>query len=295
MCRTKNVTVSLPEYRIKLCDDCFIKFYERKVERTIKKFKLADKEKDRILVAFSGQKDSVALAATLARTGWNIELLHINLGIEHYSPRQEEFVKRQAKLLDLKVNVVNIKKEYGFTLYELKGGRPVCSTCGLIKRYVMNKYARENGFSRIATGHHATDELTTLLRNWIGGQIEYIAKQSPFLPSSHEKLVAKIKPLWNTTEKENQLYVEKLKIPIFEDKCPNAKIIDYSPIILGWKKIYPKVPLEQTLLNNFLKIKETMQVDRMRSPYNECSRCGEITSGTICTFCKLIENAKNKK
>jgi len=295
-CKEKKPTVFLPGYRVSLCDECYVNFYQRKVERTIKKFKLANKEQDRILVAFSGQKDSLALAAALARTDWQIELLHINLKIVNYSDRLEDFVRKQVELLNLKLHIVDLKKEYGYSLTELKGSRPICSACGLIKRYIMNKFAREHNFTRIATGHHATDELITLLKNWIGGQTEYIIKQSPFLPSSHEKLVPKIKPLWNTTEEENRLYVQKLELPVFEEKCPNAKIVNYQRIIDTWKKLYPRLPIEQTLLNNFLKTKKSIiEKTEQHFPYNECIKCGEITSGTICTFCKLIDNARNKK
>ena len=46
-----------------------------------------------------------------------------------------------------------------------KGSRSTCAVCGLSKRYVFNRAAREGRYDVIATGHNPDDEAATLLGN----------------------------------------------------------------------------------------------------------------------------------
>ena len=51
-----------------------------------------------------------------------------------------------------------------------KGSRSTCAVCGLSKRYVFNRAAREGGYDVIATGHNLDDEAATLLGNTLRWQ-----------------------------------------------------------------------------------------------------------------------------
>ena len=76
----KEATVYLNYPRMRLCKEHFIAYFERKIERTIKKYKMVSPEEN-ILIAFSGGKDSAAVAHVFKKLGYSITGLHINLGI----------------------------------------------------------------------------------------------------------------------------------------------------------------------------------------------------------------------
>jgi len=113
-CGEKAVTYLRP-HRIALCGRCYRSFYERLVERSIKKFGILKKD-ERILACVSGGKDSAAMAAVLKELGFRIEMLHIDLGIGSYSAKSKRISEELAESLDAEINVVRLK-DYGFDRY----------------------------------------------------------------------------------------------------------------------------------------------------------------------------------
>ena len=66
------------------CRSHFIEYFEKKIRKTIRKYKLL-KTKDKILVAASGGKDSSVLLVVLAKLGYKIEAANINPDIGKYT------------------------------------------------------------------------------------------------------------------------------------------------------------------------------------------------------------------
>ena len=85
--------VALPSHHAGFCRDCFLEFFSRQVERAVAKEKLFTRE-DRILVAVSGGKDSLALMLELAEQGYNVTGLHVDLSI----PKSSEAARGTACL-----------------------------------------------------------------------------------------------------------------------------------------------------------------------------------------------------
>jgi len=69
---------------------------ELKIKNTIEKNKLCNK-KEKVLVALSGGKDSTLTAYLLKKFGYNIQGLHINLGMSSYSERCMNVVRIRRK------------------------------------------------------------------------------------------------------------------------------------------------------------------------------------------------------
>ena len=109
------------------------------------------------------------------RLGYQAEGLYIGLGIDEeigYSDKSLEMCHRFVTQHhpDAVLHVVDVEAKYGQTITTLartkqRGrGRP-CAVCGLVKRHIMNRIARDGGATAIATGHNLDDEVAILMQN----------------------------------------------------------------------------------------------------------------------------------
>ena len=77
-CKTKAV-IKIPRHHAAFCKGCFNSFVHDQVARAIKSQKMFGKD-DRILVAVSGGKDSLALWDILLKLGYKADAFYVNLG-----------------------------------------------------------------------------------------------------------------------------------------------------------------------------------------------------------------------
>jgi len=187
--------IELRRHNSSFCQPCFVHHVHEQVRRAVKDHRMFDPE-DRILVAVSGGKDSLALWEILLGQGYRATGMYLGLGIGDYSDRSGSVVRAFAEERGAELLHVDLRQEYGFDIPTAgaKGSRSTCSVCGLSKRYVFNRVALDHGFDVVATGHNLDDEAATLLGNTLRWQTEYIARQYPVLPE-RERMVKKVKPL----------------------------------------------------------------------------------------------------
>ncbi len=277
----RRAVVNLKAYGIALCEKCYPEFYRNLVKRSIKRFRIL-KPEERVLVAVSGGKDSSAMAAVLKELGYEVELLYIDLGIEKYSEESERVVKELSSYLDLNLNVVRLK-DYGFTVDEVarRMRRKTCSACGTSKRYIMNKFAREGGFDVVATGHTAEDIVSFYIKNVAGGVKLWAEKLMPRNDPFDEKIVARAKPLFEMSEKENMLYAIIENIPYTPMECPHAPTPEWKEIVYDIERKKPG------FVKNFVRglVRPPEEFEEIKY----CRICGEVASGDVCAFCRLRE------
>ncbi len=283
------------------CESCFIRHYEKRVRKLINKFKLIQRG-DKILVAVSGGKDSLSCAEILASLRsiykFKLAVLHIDVGVSTCTDfRTEEVIRSFCKERDIDFYIIRFKDFLGVDesvdIKELfkKTRRPICSTCGMLKRYLLNKFAREAGFNKIATGHCADDITKFFFKNWFSQNFDWIAKFKPFTPSSHPKIISRIRPLFECLEMENLAYV----------KFKNITIAGYSQCSYFLKKdkwdrllkfIDEKRPdFKLNIVRGLEYIK--IEVDKDR-PLRECEICGEPTDRQVCSVCTFKERLSLK-
>ena len=146
LCRNKAI-IYMPNHRLALCREHFLGWFEKYTEKTIKEFKMFSKE-DRILVAISGGKDSLALWYVLKKLGYEADGLYIDLGIGEYSEKSREKVEKFADRVKAKVIVVELEEEIApIPILKDVSWREACSVCGLVKRYNVNKVAKDYGYN----------------------------------------------------------------------------------------------------------------------------------------------------
>ncbi len=302
-CKTKAV-IGLPRHNAAFCKPCFTGFVRDQVARAIKTERMFARN-DRVLVAVSGGKDSLALWEILLNLGYRADALYVNLGIGAYSERSYEkvqkFAENRAAAYDAKLLVHTVVEEEGAGIRELADlvRRPTCSACGTIKRYQFNRAAVQHDYDVMATGHNLDDEAARLLGNVLHWQDAYLDKQGPNLPASVEGFAKKVKPLYRLTEREIAAYAVLNGIEYLVEECPMAK----GSKMLLYKDVLNRLETEspgtkQTFYWGFLERQAATQsptttmAEKDQASLHPCTSCGQPTTAEVCTYCKLMARAK---
>lgn len=302
-CKSK-AAIKLPRHHAAFCKNCFNTFVHDQTAKAIRSQKMFGKD-DRVLVAVSGGKDSLALWDILLKLGYKADALYVNLGIGGYSQRSYEKVRKFSETiaapLGATLHVHTVEEEEGAGIKELSQlvHRPTCSTCGTIKRYQFNRAALEGEYDVMATGHNLDDEAARLLGNVLHWQDEYLDKQGPSLPASVEGFAKKVKPLFRLTERELAAYCVLNKIDYIVDECPMAQ----GARTLLYKEVLNRLETEspgtkQTFYWRFLERQARRQstpsnmMDKDQAMLHPCSVCKQPTTAEVCSYCKLMVRAK---
>jgi uncharacterized protein (TIGR00269 family) len=300
-CKTKAV-IKLPRHHAAFCKGCFTGFVQDQVARAIKSQKMFGKD-DRILVAVSGGKDSLALWDILLKLGYKADALYVNLGIGGYSDRSHGKVSRFADTVAapagaaLHVHTVEQNEGAGIRELSMLVHRPTCSTCGTIKRYQFNRAAIERDYDVVATGHNLDDEAARLLGNVLHWQEDYLDKQGPSLPASVAGFAKKVKPLYRLAERELAAYCVLNRIDYIVDECPMAQ----GARTLLYKEVLNRLETEspgtkQTFYWRFLERQKQKEADAGMADHDQaalhpCTACGQPTTAAVCSYCKLMARA----
>ena len=292
-CAEKAI-VQLRSHNTAFCKPCFVFFFQRSVERTITREKMFTHE-ERVLVAVSGGKDSLALWDVLIDEGYRTTGLYLDLGIFDYSVESKAKCEAFAAARQVPLLIRRVEEEVGAPVPIIKSvtRRPPCSGCGLSKRYLMNRVALDEGLPVVATGHNLDDEAATLFGSVMHWQTDALPRQSPALASTHPKLVRRVKPLYRLSERETAAYAFLRKIDYIVEECPFAKgatSIAHKETLNRMEDASPGA--KHNFLFGFLE-KARVAFERVEAvTLNECTRCGQVTTGTICAFCKLADQVK---
>jgi uncharacterized protein (TIGR00269 family) len=285
-CRAPAV-IELRRHNAAFCRNCFLRYAEDQVKRAIHDHDMF-RPSDRVLVAVSGGKDSLALWDILGRGGYEATGLYLGLGIGDYSVDSGHVVASFAEERGLPLLQVDLREAYGYDIPTAgrAGSRSTCSVCGLSKRYVFNRVALDHGFDVVATGHNLDDEAATLLGNTLRWQTEYIARQYPVL-AGREGMVKKVKPLYRLAEKETAAYAFLRGIDYVVEECPlvggNTQL-KYKGAMNVLEASSPG-----TKASFFLGyLDRAAPLFRAGEPaeLTPCEQCAQPTTGHFCAFCR---------
>src|ERR1041384_4033914 len=147
-----KASVNMRQHKLALCKEHYLEWVPEQTERFIKKYEMFTHH-EKILVAVSGGKDSLALWDILYRLGYQVDGLYLGLGIDggiNYSHESQRLVPKVAEAQHLNLHVVDIEKEYGQPIPVLaetshRGYGKPSAVSGLAKRHEMNRIARDLG------------------------------------------------------------------------------------------------------------------------------------------------------
>lgn len=287
--------IHLKSYNLKICLECFLDFFRQRVEYTIKKFKMFNK-KEKIAVAISGGKDSIALAKVLKDLGYDITLIHINTNIQqsNYAENSQKAVEDFSKKENLPLKILTYKEELGIDIKLLAkiSKKEICGVCGMIKRYLLNREAKN--FDVVVTGHTLDDEAATLLGSLVFWR-DLITRQWPVL-KEEQTLKRRAKPLCLVFEKETKLFCDIQNLPYNPQGCPlrGGPYLFFKKFVHSLEEEMPSSVIQ--FYKGFLKRKKQFFFsEESQKILTPCKKCGYLTTTQLCSFCRLKEKIEDFK
>ena len=111
---------SKPVYELtnkrKFCERCFCRFFEKKVFKAMRKYRMFS-AKDRVAVACSGGKDSMAVLHILHKIAKKGRKKITALAVEEGTEQRKKLLKKLEKYCKdskIQLKIISFKKEYGF-------------------------------------------------------------------------------------------------------------------------------------------------------------------------------------
>lgn len=301
-CKNCNIkSVYVDESNKKYCSKCFIKYFEAKVFKTIRTYGLVGNN-DTIGIGVSGGKDSLTtlyLLNKLARDRRNIKLLAILIdeGIHGYREKTIKDAKAFCKKEGIDLHIYSYKREFGATLDDAikKLNSNACAICGVFRRYLLNKKARELKVNKLATGHNLDDEAQAVLMNQFKNNISVSARLGPITGIIKEqKFIPRIKPLYFMTEKEVTIYSYLKGFTSEFSECPNSFDSFRSYVRDMLNEAESKYPgVKRGVIHSFLEVLPILkQEGKKTSTMKFCYNCGEPSTGNICKACQIMDRLK---
>jgi len=283
-----------------LCKNCFLRYFEKKVRKTIRVHKLIDK-KDEIAVAVSGGKDSLTvldLLCNIYKENKNVRIkaLLIDEGIDGYRDASVAHAKKFCKERNIPLEIHSYKKEFGFTLDSVVKGRKPCSVCGVLRRNLLNTHARAMGVKKLATGHNLDDEAQTIIMNQFRKNVEASARLGPLTGiEDHEGFVRRIKPLYFMSEKEIMTYAFLKGIVDDFNECPYNKESYRNQVremLNQFEELYPGT--KHSIVTSFMEVLPLLkQKEKGNGRIKQCQKCGEPSSQDVCQKCIVLQQIKS--
>jgi uncharacterized protein (TIGR00269 family) len=293
-CRGPAV-IDVRRHNAAFCREHFLEHCREQVRRALRSYAMVAPG-DRVLVAVSGGKDSLALWDILTDLGLDADGLYLGLGIGAYSEESATFARAYAATRGLVLHEIDLGRDVGFTVPGAAEAtrRAPCGACGLSKRHLFNTFALEHGYDVVATGHNLDDEAAVLLGNVLRWDTEYLGRQHPVLPAS-TGFAKKIKPFVRVGERETAAYCVLRGIEYQVEECPMAvgnRHLGYKDVLNAIEDRSPGT--KAAFLFGFLeRAQEHFAGDTAseRGALGTCSSCGAPTPGHVCAFCRLRERA----
>lgn len=293
VCRRPAV-IDVRRHNANFCAEHFLRYCRQQVERAVSSFDMLA-EGERVLVAVSGGKDSLAVWDLLVELGFEADGLYVGLGIGDYSDRSADHARAFANQRGLRLIEVDLRRDHGYDVptAAVTTKRVPCSACGLSKRHVFDRAAIDGGYDALVTGHNLDDEAAVLYGNVLRWQTDYLARQRPVLPAENG-FPRKAKPLVRLSERETAAYCVLRGIDYLVEECPMAlgnKHLLYKGALNEMEEKSPGSKAEFYFGFLARAVDRFDNPDTGRSVLGHCERCGGPAESELCAFCRLAERA----
>lgn len=197
---------------------------------------------DRVMVCLSGGKDSYTMLDMLMslkrKAPVRFELVAVNMDQkqpgfpEHVLPEYLESLGVPYRVLE--------QDTYSTVRRVIPDGKTMCGLCSRLRRGALYSLAEQDGFTKIALGHHRDDIIETLLLNMFNGGT--LKAMPPKLLSDDGAHVV-IRPLAYCAESDIAAYAEAREFPIIPcNLCGSQDNLQRQAIkhmLHDWERLHP--------------------------------------------------------
>jgi tRNA 2-thiocytidine biosynthesis protein TtcA len=197
---------------------------------------------DRVAVGLSGGKDSLLLAVALEELSRHADL-DFEMQPVHLDQNQPGFDREtfRAALDRLRLGCEIIDRDTHSVVQEkLEPGQIPCALCSRMRRGILNEFCAQNGFNKLALGHHLDDAVETFFLNlFFGRRLEPLKAATP----TSDGAVTTIRPLILVEERKIQAWVDDYGVPTVPcpvcDTFPDSKRRDLKALLSDFAEMQP--------------------------------------------------------
>jgi uncharacterized protein (TIGR00269 family) len=294
-----------------LCRKHFMESVEKRVRKLAGKHRMVEPG-DRIGVGLSGGKDSAVTLFLVKkiigkRTDVSVCALSVNEGIKGSRDLALKKAAMLCRRLKVKQHVFSFRKELGMGMDEklrsIGKGRSgtsrqapasgACGYCGIARRWILNKKARELGLTKLCLGINLNDDAESIMMNYVRGdmlrasRLEPVTKYSTTVKGGN-LFVPRIKPLRMIPEHEVELYAKLARLPFRPKGCKyrGGVRIDVEKCLDTLERKYPGTMF--AVVNTFDRILPGIKsAIHQEGAVFKCRKCGEPSSRELCKCCEL--------
>jgi uncharacterized protein (TIGR00269 family) len=283
-----------------LCAPHFRESVEERVRREMHR-QLPRFGRGTVAVALSGGKDS-GVALSLAhryfrrRPTVRVVALSVDEGIAGYRSGTLAAARSLTEALGVEHRVVTAEEAIGTTTDRTAAQLPdtvPCSFCGVWRRQLLNRAARDVGADALVLGFNLDDLSQTVLMNLVRGDLDRLVRMAPHRVRQ-AGLVPRVAPLALIPEREVFLYARLTGVPFDHGECPHAARAArnlFREVVWQLEEAQPGtrqalLRTHERLVTQFLKGEGSLTAP------DRCRACGEPAATGLCRACEYLEIAR---
>ena len=195
---------------------------------------------DRIAVGVSGGKDSLLLLHALSlyrkfsHKDFSLLAITVTMGMQPFDLTE---ISRLCAQLGIEYCVK--ETEIGKIIFDYRKEKNPCALCAKMRRAVLANTCVEQGYSKLALGHHREDAIETLLMS-----LFYEGRFHTFHPKTAMSRtgITVIRPLVYLPESHVKHMARVLELPVVKSPCPangETRRAEMKELIRRLRLIYP--------------------------------------------------------
>lgn len=237
---------------------------------------------DRVMVCLSGGKDSFTMLSLLhlLRRRSNNKFNLFAFTLDQAQPGWDDNALRRWLTERNIEHEILTRDTYSIVKEKIPEGKTYCSLCSRLRRGIIYRYAEENGFNKIALGHHRDDLIRTVMMSML--YTGDIRSMPPKLLSDNKKHIV-IRPMCYVQEADIITYAKEQNYPIIpctlcgsQENLARKRI---GALIDQLSKENPKIP--SNMLHALQSIKPSQLMDQDLWNFKDLEKNLDIGSQTV--------------
>lgn len=191
-----------------------------KIRRAVEKYNLID-DGDKIAVGVSGGKDSMLLVYALNELSkFYPKKFSVKAFTLDPTSGKTDFLSMRTFFENKGIDYQIIDTDIFKIIFEDRKEKNPCSLCAKLRRGMLCTTIKEQGFNKLALGHHLDDLIETFFMSMF-----HESRLSTFMPKTHltKTDIIQIRPMIFMEEREVIGAVKRLKVPIVYNCCISNK------------------------------------------------------------------------